>query len=139
MKVILVFFPIMLFAILFESTIISFPLFFLTAAVLFLLKKDLVSGILILLMSLVFDALIMAHAGYTGLFLFCLFFLISLLENVFAVEGLWLSIILSVIGLEVYRYSMSYPFSPVLFSVLVVGSFAFMYMAYQKHLQQKQI
>lgn len=139
MKTVLIFIPIMLLSLFFESTIISFPLFFLSAAVLFLLKRDLNASFVIFLFALLFDSLTLSHIGFTPLFLFLLFFVISLLETAFAVEGLWLSIILSIIGLEIYRYSISYPFSPLLFTVLVVSGVGFMYMAHKKELEKKSI
>ncbi len=137
MKAVLLSIPIFLALLFFESTIISFPLVFLFSVILFLTKKNVGVFLLILIFTLLLDSLRISPLGLTSLFLFSLFCIIMFFEKIFAAEGLWLGVILSVIVLEIYRHTVSYPFSPVLFLVVLVGASFFVYADFKKQSESK--
>lgn len=137
MKIHLIFIPILFVALLFESTIISFPLIFISSVILFLIRRDIFSSILILIFALLLDSLTLRHLGFTSLSLFILFTIISVSERIFSSQGLWLGVILSFIGVEIYRHEASYPFSFVLFAVLTTGAIVFLYLENKKNLEKQ--
>lgn len=137
MKSLLISIPVFFILLFFESTIIPFPLVFLFSVVLFLLKKNIQMFFLIFIFSLFIDSLRLSPIGFTALFLFSLFCLSMFLERIFAAEGLWLGTILSVVALEVYRHTASYPFSFILFSVVLAGATFIMYVDFKKQNESK--
>jgi len=94
-----------------ESSLISFPLFLVTAVVLFLLtsfqEKELtlnLSVVAIFISSLILDSLRLQHLGLSALFTFTIFFIIHVYNKTFEIKDIKFSVF-AIIG-SVIIYSM---------------------------------
>lgn len=137
MKIYLFFILIFILSLFLESTVIPFPFIFVFSVTLFFMRKDLFSNILILCFAIMIDSFLMRNIGLTSLFLFSLFGVSLILEKLFAVQGKWLFMILFLVLLDLYRREVAYPFSPVLFTSLVIGLLVLVYFEHQKNLKKQ--
>lgn len=116
-------FTILLFlAIFIEVTVLPFPLFVLAAVLFFLFFEDLLSLSIIFLSSLFLDRLLIHTLGTTAVFLFLYFCVLVMLEKILTLKiNAWIGVITVIIGVELYRQFVGYPFLWELQIIMVVA------------------
>lgn len=94
-----------------ETTILPFPFFVLFSILYVLFLEDFLTFTIILFLSLFLDRMLLYTLGTTALFLFSYFCMVVLLEKIFTIKlSAWIIAGITIIGVEVYRNYIGYPF-----------------------------
>lgn len=106
----IIFVTLLVFSIFIEVTILPFPFFVLFAILYFMFFEDVATFLSILVLSLIFDRLLLHPLGVTAIFLFTFFIAVVLLEKLFTVKvNAWIIAGTAFVGLCVYREFVGYP------------------------------
>ncbi len=108
-------------ALLVEISIIPFPFVFVCSLFYFFYSKKIVTIFIILFFSLLLDRAQLHTLGVSSLFFFFFFSIITLLEKSLSVKVTSLFAAFTVLlGVEVYRQYINYPFLPVFEGIMIV-------------------
>lgn len=118
----IIFVILLAFSLFIEATILPFPFFVLFSMLYFMFFEDAATFLSILVLSLIFDRLLLHPLGATAVFLFTFFIAVVLLEKLFTVKvNAWIIAITAFIGVLVYRQFVGYPIIWGIDAVVIAG------------------
>lgn len=120
MKLTGVFLLAMFFSLFFESTLFSFPLFFIISLLLIYIKRDLIFYIAIFVMGVVLDMIRMSPLGITPLCIFASYLVLYGYEKYFGSKDIIIAVFIAVISWFLYSYFLHYSLHLFL-SAIVIG------------------
>lgn len=128
-----IFFMLLVIAVFIESVFFPYPIVFITLAIYFFFKQDVLFFILALLFAVFSDTLLLRTPPGTALFLALFLMFLYLFERIFAVLDIRVFMFLVFVGAELFRFYAGYPFD-----IITTGIFFIMLMTFGIFISRKQ-
>ncbi|HRN96075.1 MAG TPA: hypothetical protein PLD54_01375 [Candidatus Levybacteria bacterium] len=128
----IIFVSILLLLLLIESTLISYPFVFILIFLLFMRYQTISTLIIVLVVSIMLDALRVIPVGTTAIFSFAVFFVLFLYNRSIKLGEMILLFVAGFLTTLVYSYIAQYPINLVLHFLVFAALFVVAYTVHQK-------